>query len=121
LWQLADSYAGRRAPAFDETGYIWQYSDEEIFNMTKYGAFAGMSAPAVSFMPGFKGALDDRQILDIVAFIKARWPVGLRIVQAMRNPAFAGMPANANSIAWQLPPNCNAVLRRSEAAAAQSK
>jgi FtsP/CotA-like multicopper oxidase with cupredoxin domain len=46
---------------------------------------------------------------------------GLRILHAIRNPGFAGMPANANNRGWDLPPNCNAVLRRSEAAAARSK
>jgi mono/diheme cytochrome c family protein len=121
LWQLADSYAGRRAPAFDETGYTWQHSDEEIFHMTKYGTPAKTQPAAVSFMPAFQDVLNDRQILAIIAFIKARWPIGLRILQAMRNPGLAGMPANADAANWQLPPNCNAILRRSEAAAARPK
>jgi hypothetical protein len=109
------------APAFDETGYTWQHSDEEIFRITKYGKPAKTPPAAVSFMPAFQDALNDRQILAIIAFIKARWPVGLRILQAMRNPGFAGMPANADAADWQLPPNCNAILRRSEAAAAGPK
>ena len=121
LWQLRDAYAGGRAPAFDETGYTWQHSDEEIFHMTKEGTFAAMPPIAGSFMPAFKDALNDHQILAIVALIKARWPIGLRILHAMRNPGFAGMPANANNRGWDLPPNCNAVLRRSEAAAERSK
>jgi hypothetical protein len=121
LWQLRDAYAGRRAPALDETGYTLLHSDEEIFHMTKEGAFPAMPPVADSFIPAFKDALNGHQILAIVAIIKARWPIGLRILQAMRNPGFAGMPANANNRAWDLPPNCNAVLRRSEAAAAPSK
>ena len=121
LWQIVDAYAGRRAPALDESGYIWQHSDEDIFHVTKYGNSAGTPPAAISAMPAFKDALNDRQILAIVAFIKARWPLGLRVLQAMRNPGLAGMPVNANGTAWQLPPNCNAVLRRSEAAAAQAK
>jgi mono/diheme cytochrome c family protein len=118
LWQLADAYAGRRAPAFDETGYAWQHSDEEIFHVTKYGRLA--SGPPGA-MPAFEHRLEDYQILAVIAFIKARWPVGLRVLQAMHNPGLAGMPSDARDGAWQLPPNCNAVLRRSEAAAARSK
>ena len=89
--------------------------------MTKYGTPAETPPAAISAMPAFKDALNDRQILAIIAFIKARWPLGLRVLQAMRNPGLAGMPVNANRTAWQLPPNCNAVLRRSEATAAQAK
>jgi len=114
LWQLADAYAGRRAPAFDVSGYTWQRSDDEIFRIAKFGRFDPGPPTA---MPGFEHQLDDGQILAIVAFIKARWPVGLRILQAMRNPGFAGMPADATTAAWQLPPNCNAILQRSPAIA----
>jgi S-disulfanyl-L-cysteine oxidoreductase SoxD len=117
LWQLADAYAGRRAPALDETGYSWQHSDEEIFKITKFGRLEPGPSTA---MPAFEHKLDDSQILAIVAFIKARWPLALRILQARSNPGFAGMPADATNAAWQLPPNCNAVLQRSEAGA-QSK
>jgi hypothetical protein len=44
--------------------------------------------------------------------IKARWPLGLRVSQAMLNPGFAGMPADANDVERRLPPNCNLLLRR---------
>jgi hypothetical protein len=72
-------------------------------------------------MPAFEHRLEDDQILAVIAFIKARWPVGLRVLQAMRNPGLVGMPLQARDGPWLLPPNCNAVLRRSEAAAAGSE
>lgn len=115
LWQVVDAYAGRRAPAFDETGYTWRRSDAAILYMTKYGRYAGAPSGRASYMPAFNGVLADREILAIIAFIKAGWPIGLRIAQAMLNPGFAGMPAGANDTAWRLPPNCNAVFARSEA------
>ena len=118
LWQLADPYAGRRAPAFDETGYVWQHSDEEIFHVAKYGRLA--SGPPGA-MPAFEHRLEDDQILAVIAFIKARWPVALRVLQAMHNPGLVGMPSDARDGPWLLPPNCNAVLRRSEAAGARSE
>lgn len=108
LWQLADVYAGKPAPAFDETGFAWQHSDEEIFRITKFGR---LGPGPLTAMPAFKDRLKDDQIMAVVAFIKARWPIGLRILQAMRNPGFAGMPADAGTATWQLPPNCNALLR----------
>jgi hypothetical protein len=58
-------------------------------------------------MPAFAAILEDHQILAALAFIKARWPLGLRVSQAMLNPGFAGMPADANDVEWRLPPNCN--------------
>ena len=44
-------------------------------------------------MPAFEAVLDDRETLNVLAFIKARWPpIGLRVAQATLNPGHAGMP-----------------------------
>jgi mono/diheme cytochrome c family protein len=115
LWQLIDEYAGRRAPAHDETGHTWQHSDEDIFRVIKYGRFPSTPAGVISFMPPAEAVLSDREILDVMAFIKARWPIGLRASQAMLNPGRAGMPRRASSQEWLLPPTCNALLRQSGA------
>jgi S-disulfanyl-L-cysteine oxidoreductase SoxD len=112
LWQLEDQFAGRRAPAHDESGHTWQHGDEELFRKTKYGRFPSEPNDATSAMPAFAGALDDQQIVAVLAFIKSRWPLGLRVAQAMLNPGFAGLPADADTVEWRLPPNCNALLRR---------
>ena len=112
LWQLIDEYVGRRAPAHDETGHTWQHSDEDIFYMIKYGRFPSMPAEIVSLMPAFDAVLSDFEILSVAAFIKARWPIGLRISQAMLNPGRAGMPRQASAEEWRLPPTCNVLLRR---------
>jgi S-disulfanyl-L-cysteine oxidoreductase SoxD len=97
LWQLIDEYVGRRSPAHDETGHTWKHSDEDIFHMIKYGRFPSMPAEIVSFMPAFDAVLSDLEILSVAAFIKARWPIGLRISQAMLNPGRAGMPRQAGA------------------------
>jgi S-disulfanyl-L-cysteine oxidoreductase SoxD len=112
LWQLIDEYVGRRSPAHDETGHTWKHSDEDIFHMIKYGRFPSMPAEIVSFMPAFDAVLSDLEILSVAAFIKARWPIGLRISQAMLNPGRAGMPRQAGAEEWRLPPTCNVLLRR---------
>jgi S-disulfanyl-L-cysteine oxidoreductase SoxD len=112
LWQVNDRDVGRRAPAHDESGHTWQHSDEVLFHMTKYGRFDETPAKAVSFMPAFKDILTDADILSVIAFIKRRWPLGLRVSQAMLNPGQAGMPPDASDVAWTLPPTCMATLAR---------
>jgi mono/diheme cytochrome c family protein len=112
LWQLEDKFAGQRAPAHNETGHTWQHGDEDLFRKTKYGRFPSEPNDVPSAMPAFADALDDRQIMAALAFIKSRWPLGLRAAQATLNPGLAGMPADAGSVDWRLPPNCNALLRR---------
>jgi len=112
LWQLEDEYAHRRAPAHDQTGHTWLHSDEELFQITRSGRFPGTPADRPSYMPGFSGSLTDAQILSVIAFIKATWPVGLRIAQAMRNAGNAGMPAHPADSDWTLPPNCTIATQR---------
>jgi mono/diheme cytochrome c family protein len=117
LWQLKDEYAGRRAPAHDETGHTWQHSDEDLFHIVKYGRFPESPVNGVSFMPAFREVLDDRDIVAVTAFIKSRWPTALRVSQAMLNPGHAGMPLHAEETPWKFPPiNCSAGRRRQAAA-----
>jgi mono/diheme cytochrome c family protein len=108
LWQVNDEHAGRRAPAHDESGHTWQHSDVELFHITQYGRFAATPTDAISHMPAFRDVMTDADILAVIAFIKRRWPLGLRVSQAMLNPGQAGMPPDATRVAWKLPPTCMA-------------
>jgi S-disulfanyl-L-cysteine oxidoreductase SoxD len=112
LWQLHDQFAGRRAPAHDQTGHTWQHSDDDLFFMTKFGRFPTTPSTTRSYMPAFGQVLSDDQIVALISFIKATWPLGLRVSQALLNPGFAGMPRNAGNVEWRLPPNCQAALQR---------
>lgn len=112
LWQLRDQYEGRRAPPHDSTGHTWQHADEELFLKTKYGRFAAAPPGLKSYMPVFENTLSDGDTVAVIAFIKSRWPIGIRASQAMLNPGFAGMPADADKVAWTLPPNCTASFQR---------
>jgi len=116
LWQVRDQYAGRRAPAHDQTGHTWQHSDEDLFHITKFGRFPTTPPTVDSFMPAFGQALTDEEILATIAYIKATWPLGLRVSQALLNPNYAGIPRNADKVPWRLPPNCQAALQRAGAA-----
>lgn len=113
LWQVQDQFVGRRAPAHDQTGHTWQHSDEDLFHITKYGRFPTTPATVKSYMPAYGRSLSDDQILSILAYIKATWPLGLRVSQALLNPGYAGMPRNADTVEWRLPPTCQAALQRS--------
>ena len=111
LWQLRDQFFHRRAPAHDETGHTWQHSDEELFQVTSSGRPVGMPQQATSYMPAFAVILSDQEILAVLAYIKARWSIGIRAAQASLNPDFRGMPTNAESEQWTLPPNCSGQLQ----------
>lgn len=112
LWQIDDAFAGRRAPAQDETGHSWQHSDEALFHITKFGRFPEAPAERASAMPGFGATASDREILAALAFIKARWPIGLRVAQAMLSPGQAGLPSQATAADWALPTNCLMTAQR---------
>jgi S-disulfanyl-L-cysteine oxidoreductase SoxD len=112
LWQVRDQFTGRRAPAHDQTGHTWQHSDEELFYITKFGRFPKTPPAAKSYMPAYGQSLSDDQILAVIAYIKATWPLGLRVSQALLNPGYAGMPENAGTVEWRLPPTCQAALQR---------
>ncbi|MGH6878352.1 MAG: c-type cytochrome [Rhizomicrobium sp.] len=110
LWQVNDQFAGRRAPAHDATGHTWQHPDDDLFFMTKFGHFPYAPPHAVSYMPAFASHLTDHEIVAVIAFIKADWPIGIRASQAMLNPGQAGMPKGADKGSWTLPPNCTGIL-----------
>ena len=112
LWQLQDQYSGRRAPAHDESGHTWEHSDEDLYRITRYGRFTTTPPSVHSYMPAFEGILNDEQILDALAYIKARWPLGLRVSQSLLNPDYAGMPANAQTVEWTFPPTCLTSVQR---------
>jgi mono/diheme cytochrome c family protein len=106
LWQVMDTFAGRRAPPHDATGHSWQHSDEDLFCKTRTGRFPAQASAGKSYMPAFAGNLSDQDILAVLAFIKSSWPVGMRASQAMLNPGQRGLPKNLGHASWTLPPNC---------------
>ena len=70
------------------------------------------SPTAPSNMPAYSDFLADQKIIEVIAFIKATWPIGLRISQALLNPGNAGMPAHAEDTEWTLPPTCTISTQR---------
>ena len=76
------------APPHDETGHTWHHVTDLLLDYTKLGGAAALSARGVtgfnSGMPAFGDALTDDEILDILGFIRSRWPDRLKEVQRAR-------------------------------------
>jgi mono/diheme cytochrome c family protein len=62
------------APPHDDSGHTWHHPDEILFGITKLGVRPPYGPPSYeSDMPAFGGTLTDRQIWDVLAYIKSRW------------------------------------------------
>jgi mono/diheme cytochrome c family protein len=68
-------------PPLNETGHAWLHSDTSLFRMVKFGITDCLPGATRVQMPSFNGQLDDRSIHATLAYIKSRWPAGLRSVQ----------------------------------------
>ena len=78
------------APPHDETGHTWHHADSGLFDYTKLGGAEALARQGVDFksgMPGFGDQLTDRQIRNILAFIKSTWPDRQQEVQTARSEA----------------------------------
>lgn len=73
------------APPHDETGHTWHHPDRVLFEVTKYGVEAFGVRDYESDMPAYDGVLTDEEIWAVLAYIKSRWPVGIRRSQAEIN------------------------------------
>ena len=105
-WQTVGADGRVRAPPQDETGHSWMHSDEQLFRFVKYSMIDVAAPGYVSPMPSFAGTLKDGEIEAVLAFIKSRWPIGVRVFQALLNPRSEGLPAAAGRGDWRLPADC---------------
>ena len=58
----------------DETGHTWHHSDQDLFEMTKYGVGTFAGEGYTTRMPIYQDMLSDSEILAVLSFIKSRWP-----------------------------------------------
>ena len=110
LWQAQDSYAGLRAPPHDDTGHTWQHSDEDLYRKVRTGHIGEspqrFADSTEAQRHAFQSILSEEKILQVLAFIKARWSLGIRVAQSTLNPQFQGMPQDADTVPWTFPPTC---------------
>lgn len=70
------------APPHDASGHTWQHPDFALIQLTKSGeSTLACRSLDESGMPRFERALNDRQILDILSYIKSTWPPEIRAEQ----------------------------------------
>jgi len=81
-WRQRQPNGRLPAPPHDETGHTWHHPDDLLFALTKEGPAALTRSAYQSDMPAFAGKLSDQDIWAVLAFIKSRWPKGVRERQA---------------------------------------
>lgn len=76
------------APPHDASGHTWHHSDTALVDYITLGGEESLAQMGVSFdsgMPSFGDALSQKDIDDILVYIKSVWPERERSVQAKRN------------------------------------
>ena len=77
------------APPHDDSGHTWHHGDGYLFRVTKRGGAAFMMPGQPSGMPGFDTAMTDREIIEVLEYIKGFWGEDEREFQAsasLRDP-----------------------------------
>ena len=73
-WKSRNPSGRMPAPPHDDTGHTWHHPDDVLFGITKGGVAPPYGPPGYqSDMPAFGATLTDRQIWDVLAYIKSRW------------------------------------------------
>ena len=81
-WDSDYPSGNRPALPLDGSAPIWRLSDEDIFDVIRYGGQPFSPHSYKNNMPSFEMQLADPGIWALVAFIKSRWPEGVRQRQA---------------------------------------
>jgi mono/diheme cytochrome c family protein len=77
-WRIRDQEGYLPAPPHDATGHSWHHSDEQLFELTKYGLVGLAGADYKTRMPAYEGILSDEDLVAVLSFIKSRWPESIR-------------------------------------------
>lgn len=89
-WQTRQANGRLPAPPHDESGHTWHHPDDHLFEVTKHGLKNIAPPDYESDMPSYEGVLTDRQIWDVLAYIKSTWPKDIRDRQDKLNRRSSG-------------------------------
>jgi mono/diheme cytochrome c family protein len=92
-WRTPGADGRYPAPPHDASGHTWHHSDDDLIAYIALGgeeALKLMGVTLESGMPGFEDILSDREIVDILDYIKSRWPDRERDIQAERTRSSGG-------------------------------
>ena len=66
-------------PPHDADGHTWHHSDDLLFRITKYGVASIIGDLAYkTAMPIYETTLSDHEIIAVLSWIKAQWPMATR-------------------------------------------
>ena len=79
------------APSHDSDGHTWEHPDYILVQLTKSGEVAELCRTiGDSDMPEFGQSLSDRQIVDVLSYIKSTWPEDILAKQEEVNRLYEG-------------------------------
>jgi mono/diheme cytochrome c family protein len=84
------------APPHDATGHTWHHPDQQLFTIVKRGV-AAIVPNYQTDMIGFGDKLSDRDIGNVLAYIKSTWPADIQAKQAEMTRAAAQQDAQPTS------------------------
>jgi mono/diheme cytochrome c family protein len=116
-WENVAANGRLPAPPQDHRGHSWMHSDVELLRTMSVSLRDTAPPGYATDMPAFQGTLSDRQMIAVLAFIKNRWPTGVRVYQSMLNPGRQGMPSVAAESDWSFPIDCGQEPTRASPAA----
>ena len=77
-WRERNPDGSLPPPPHDETGHTWHHPEHMLFKITKAGGQAIVPPTFKSAMPAFNGLLTDKEIWNVLSFIKSRWPESIQ-------------------------------------------
>ncbi len=92
-WRERDAKGLLPAPPHDASGHTWHHPDDVLVRITKLGvAKAANLKDYASAMPAYEGVLSEREIIAVLSWIKAQWPVSIRDKHDQINAQAAAKP-----------------------------
>lgn len=82
-WRIRKPNGKLPAPPHDEAGHTWHHADNLLFGIIKYGLVPPYGPKNYQTdMPAWGDTLKDNDIWAVLAYIKSRWPIETRKIQA---------------------------------------
>ncbi|MCB4457518.1 c-type cytochrome [Leisingera sp. McT4-56] len=76
-WQTRDSEGYMPAPPQDASGHTWHHPDAQLLEITRHGMAQLVGNGYRSRMQGYAGVLSEQEMLEVLAYIKSRWPADI--------------------------------------------
>jgi mono/diheme cytochrome c family protein len=87
------------APPHDASGHTWRHPDFALVQLTKSGA-SDVTCLELdqNAMPRFEQTLTDRDVIDVLSYIKSTWPAEIRAEQDAVNRLYGSQNATVRNL-----------------------